>query len=119
MKYAVPVTGGTMSPHFGHCEQFALFDVDEQKKEITSREFVTSPEHQPGLLPVWLAQQGAGVVIAGGMGPRAVDLLQQHGIHVVLGAMESDPERAVLSHLNGALTTGDNVCNHDPGECAH
>ena len=119
MKYAVPVTGGTMSPHFGHCEQFAFFDVDEQKKEITSREFIASPEHQPGLLPVWLAQKGAEVVIAGGMGPRAVDLLQQHSISVVLGATESDPERAVLSYLNGALTTGDNVCDHGSGECAH
>ena len=34
MKYAVPVSGGLMCPHFGHCEQFALIDVDEQKKVI-------------------------------------------------------------------------------------
>lgn len=112
MKYAVPVVGGTMSPHFGHCEQFAFFDVDEQKKEITRREFIASPEHEPGLLPVWLAQQGATVVIAGGMGPRAIDLLEQHGINVVLGAMENDPEQAVISHLRGSLTTGENVCDH-------
>lgn len=112
MKYAVPVVSGTMSPHFGHCEQFAFFDVDEQKKEITRREFIASPEHQPGLLPVWLAQQGASVVIAGGMGPRAIDLLEQHGINVVLGAMENDPEQAVISYLRGSLTTGENVCDH-------
>jgi hypothetical protein len=43
---------------------------------------------------------------------RAVELLQQHGINVVLGAMESDPEKAVLSHLSGALATGDNICDH-------
>ena len=34
MRYAVPVSGGIVSPHFGHCEQFALIDVDEEKKEI-------------------------------------------------------------------------------------
>ena len=119
MKYAVPVTGGTMSLHFGHCEQFAFFDVDEQTKEITHTEFIASPEHQPGLLPVWLAEKGAEVVIAGGMGPHAVDLLQQRSIIVVLGATESDPEKAVLSYLNGVLTTGDNVCDHDSNECAH
>jgi predicted Fe-Mo cluster-binding NifX family protein len=101
-----------MSPHFGHCEQFAFFDVDEQKKEITHKEFIMSPEHQPGLLPRWLAQQGTGVVITSGMGPRAVDLLNQHGINVVLGAVESDPEQAVLSYLSGSLTTGDNICDH-------
>ena len=118
MRYAVPVTGGIMSPHFGHCEQFAFFDVDEQKS-IISKEFITSPEHQPGLLPVWLAERGASVVIAGGMGPRAVELLQQRNIGVVLGAVESDPEKAVLSYLSGNLTTADNICDHGQGECAH
>jgi ATP-binding protein involved in chromosome partitioning len=120
MKYAVPVTGGAMSPHFGHCEQFAFFDVDEQKK-IIGRELLTSPEHQPGLLPVWLAEQGASFVIAGGMGPRAIELLQQHGIGVALGTVESDPEKAVLSHLSGNLVTEENICDHDHGheECAH
>jgi predicted Fe-Mo cluster-binding NifX family protein len=112
MKYAVPVTGGMMSPHFGHCEQFALFDVEEQKKEITNKELITSPEHQPGLLPNWLAEKGVSVVIAGGMGPRAQEIFQQNGISVVLGALETDPEKAVLSHINGVLATGDNICDH-------
>ena len=111
MRYAIPVSGGMVSPHFGHCEQFAFFDVDEQKS-IIRKEFIASPEHQPGLLPVWLAEQGASVVIAGGMGPHAVDLLQQRGIEVILGAIESDPEKAVLNHLNGCLATGENICDH-------
>jgi predicted Fe-Mo cluster-binding NifX family protein len=119
MKYAVPVAGGRMSAHFGHCESFAFFDVEEQSRKITNKESIPSPEHQPGLLPVWLAEKGANVVIAGGMGPRAVDLLEQSGIQVVIGAMEDDPEQAVLSHLNGALNTGDNVCDHGDAECAH
>ncbi|MFC2072729.1 NifB/NifX family molybdenum-iron cluster-binding protein [Chloroflexota bacterium] len=112
MKYAIPVSGGTMSPHFGHCEQFALFDVEEQKKEIINKELIASPEHQPGLLPKWLAEKGVSVVIAGGMGPRAQDIFHQNGISVVLGAMESDPEKAVLSHIYDTLATGDNVCDH-------
>ena len=112
MKYAVPVTGGMMSPHFGHCEQFALFDVDEQKKEITGKELVPSPGHQPGLLPEWLAEQGVEMVIAGGMGSRAQVLFQQNGIGVVLGTLEGDPEKAVLGYLEGRLATGDNICDH-------
>jgi ATP-binding protein involved in chromosome partitioning len=112
MRYAVPVSGGLMSPHFGHCEQFALFDVDVDKKEVTKKQFVPSPEHQPGLLPAWLAEQGVSMVIAGGMGPRAQEIFYQNGIGVVLGALESDPERAVLKHLTGGLDTGDNVCTH-------
>jgi predicted Fe-Mo cluster-binding NifX family protein len=101
-----------MSPHFGHCEQFALYDVDEQKKEIISKEFVNSPEHQPGLLPAWLAERGVSVIIAVGMGPRALDIFQENGIEVVLGSLEGDPEKAVLSHLEGRLATGDNICDH-------
>ena len=118
MKYAVPVAGGALSPHFGHCEQFAFFDVDEQK-QIIHKELIPSPEHQPGLLPVWLAERGATVVIAGGMGPRAIELLQQNGIDVVLGAVETEPEKAVLSHLSGNLATAENICDHGHEECAH
>jgi len=112
MKYAVPVTGGMLSPHFGHCEQFAIIDADEQKKVITGKELVTAPEHQPGLLPAWLAEKGVNVVLAGGMGPMAQNIFQQNGITVVIGASESDPEKAVLSHLDGSLAVGDNVCDH-------
>ncbi len=112
MRYAVPVSGGTVSPHFGHCEQFALFDVDEETNNILKKELVTSPEHQPGLLPEWLAEHGVSFVIAGGMGSRAQSLFQQNRIGVILGVLESDPEKAVLSHLNGQLATGDNICDH-------
>ena len=112
MKYAVPVSGGVVSAHFGHCEQFALIDVDETKKQILKKELVNSPGHEPGLLPQWLAEKGVGLVIAGGMGSRAQGLFQQNKIGVITGIMENDPEKAVLSHLNGNLTAGDNICDH-------
>ena len=112
MKYAVPVTGGVVSPHFGHCEHFAIIDVDEMRKVVLKKELVPSPGHQPGLLPEWLAEKGVSVVLAGGMGSRAQSLFQQNRIEVIIGVMEGDPEKAVLSHLNGMLTTGDNICDH-------
>jgi predicted Fe-Mo cluster-binding NifX family protein len=101
-----------VSPHFGHCEYFALIDVDEDRKEIIRKELVPSPGHQPGLLPEWLAEQGVGLVIAGGMGSRAQSLFQQNRIGVIMGTVESDPEKAVLSYLNGQLATGENICDH-------
>ena len=112
MRYAIPVSGGVVSPHFGHCEYFALIDVDEDRKEIIRKELVPSPGHQPGLLPEWLAEQGAAFVIAGGMGSRAQGLFQQNRIGVIVGTMESDPEKAVLNYLKGQLATGDNICDH-------
>ena len=112
MRYAIPVSNGGLSAHFGHCEHFALIDVDEEKKEILKKELVPSPGHQPGLLPEWLAEQGVSVVIAGGMGSRAQDLFAQNHIGVVIGVLESDPEKAALNYLNGTLAAGDNVCDH-------
>jgi predicted Fe-Mo cluster-binding NifX family protein len=101
-----------MSQHFGHCEQFALINVDEERKQVVKKELVQSPGHQPGFLPQWLADHGVSVVIAGGMGMRAQSLFQQNGIRVIIGALENDPEKAVLSHLDGRLATGDNICDH-------
>jgi ATP-binding protein involved in chromosome partitioning len=112
VRYAVPVSGGVVSPHFGHCEHFALIDVDDKKKEIIRKELVPSPGHQPGLLPEWLAEQGVAFVIAGGMGSRAQSLFQQNRIGVIIGALESNPERTVLNYLDGQLATGDNICDH-------
>ena len=112
MRYAIPVNGGMVSPHFGHCEQFALFDVDEQTKSILKKELVASPGHQPGLLPVWLAQEGVTAVIAGGMGSRAQALFRENRIQVIVGALSDDPEQIVLTHLQGTLATGENVCDH-------
>jgi ATP-binding protein involved in chromosome partitioning len=112
VRYAIPVSGDMVSTHFGHCEQFALFDIDEQGKKILRKELVASPGHEPGVLPEWLAEQGVSVIIAVGMGSRAQSLFQQSRIKVVIGALESDPEKAVLSYLDGNLDTGDNICDH-------
>ena len=112
MRYAIPVSNGRLATHFGHCEQFAFIDVDEATKAIVHKEFVTSPGHEPGLLPVWLAEEGVSAVIASGMGSRAQALFRENRIGVILGAMGDDPEQIVLDYIGGALATGDNVCDH-------
>jgi len=112
MRYAIPVSNGRLAAHFGHCEHFALIDVDEAGKTILNKEFVASPGHQPGLLPVWLAEQRVSAVIAGGMGNRAQELLTESRIEVILGAPEDDPEKIVLDYMGGTLATGENVCDH-------
>ena len=112
MRCAVPLSGGMVASHFGHCEQFALFDVDERDKRILEKKTVHSPGHQPGLLPAWLAREGVSLVIASGMGSRAQSLFQQNRIAVITGVLETRPEQAVQDYLNGKLNTGPNVCDH-------
>jgi predicted Fe-Mo cluster-binding NifX family protein len=112
MRIAIPVAAGRLALHFGHCEQFALIDVDQGQKTILDQSVVDAPPHQPGLLPGWLAAQGAEVVIAGGMGIRAQQLFQQSGINVVIGASADPPEQVVAAYLDGSLQTGENICDH-------
>ena len=112
MKIAIPLANGRLSMHFGHCERFALVDVDTTEKKILKREDIDAPPHQPGLLPPWLAERGATMIIAGGMGQRALGLFAEQGIQVVLGAPADTPEKLVVDFLAGTLQVGDNVCDH-------
>jgi predicted Fe-Mo cluster-binding NifX family protein len=98
--------------HFGHCECFALVDVDSNRKKILKREDIEAPPHQPGLLPPWLAEHGANVIIAGGMGQRAQGLFARQGIQVLVGARAETPETLVSDYLAGTLQLGKNVCDH-------
>jgi predicted Fe-Mo cluster-binding NifX family protein len=112
MKIAIPLAGGKLAMHFGHCERFALIDVDETEKKLLKREDIDAPPHEPGLLPRWLAERGATMIIAGGMGQRAQGLFAEQGIQVVVGAPAEVPETLVALHLSGTLQSGTNVCNH-------
>jgi len=112
MKIAVPVAEGRLCMHFGHCEQFAIFDVDKEKKSITGEVSVTPPPHEPGLLPRWLSEKGVNFVIAGGMGARAVTLFKERGVNVITGAPAGSPKSVVEHFLNGTLVTGANTCDH-------
>jgi len=112
MRYAIPVNGGMLAAHFGHCEGFSVFDVDDDSHEILSREFVPSPGHAPGVLPAFLAEQGVSAVVAGGMGSRAVSLFEENRIEVYLGAPEGDAEDIIAAFIEGTLEAGENVCDH-------
>jgi ATP-binding protein involved in chromosome partitioning len=112
LRIAVPLANGRLAMHFGHCEQFALVDVDGETKAIGHSEVVAAPDHQPGLLPRWLAERGVQVVIAGGMGRRALGLFAENSIEVAVGAPGGTPEELAAAYLRGTLETGDNVCDH-------
>ena len=112
MKIAVPVSNGKLSMHFGHCEEFALVTVDAESKSISGVETLTAPPHEPGVLPRWLGEKGADVIIAGGMGQRAQVLFAEQDIKVVVGAEAKSAEDLVNDYLNGNLQSGANLCDH-------
>jgi predicted Fe-Mo cluster-binding NifX family protein len=110
MKFAIPLANGKLTAHFGHCQEFALVEVEDN--QILKKETLVPPPHEPGVLPSWLHQLGTNVVIAGGMGQRAVSLFDEKGIKVITGAPTLEPEELVNSYLNQTLQTGANVCDH-------
>lgn len=112
MRIAVPVANGQLAMHFGHCEEFAIMDVDQERKVLLNKEIVKAPPHEPGLLPRWLGEKGVNVIIAGGMGSRAQSLFAEQGIDVAVGASAKSPEELAGSYVHGTLVTGNNVCDH-------
>jgi ATP-binding protein involved in chromosome partitioning len=112
MKIAIPTANGQLCPHFGHCEQFAIVEVDKEQKEIINTTMLTPPHHEPGILPRWLHEQGADMIIAGGMGQRAQGLFAQNQIQVVVGVTQGTPEIIIKDFLGGNLQTGNNLCDH-------
>ena len=109
---AIPVADGQLCMHFGHCEQFALLDVDTVSKEVKNIRHLDPPPHEPGLLPRWLHEQGANMIIAGGMGRRAQDNFMEQGIQVIVGVPAAPPETVVQAYLDGKLQSGQNLCDH-------
>ena len=108
--FAVPVAEGKLCAHFGHCDQFAL--VETQNGQIKGKTMHTPPPHEPGVLPRWLHEMGAHIIIAGGMGSRAQGLFSENGIKVITGAPQDSPESLVNQYLKDSLVTGANVCDH-------
>ncbi len=107
IKIAVASDNGMVAEHFGHCEGFEVFDVEN--KQIVKSETVANPGHRPGFLPNFLADRGVNVIISGGMGPGAVEIFNQRNIEVIIGA-KGHAEEAAEAYLQGTLRSSGSVC---------
>ena len=108
MKIAVASEGNRITEHFGHCEGFAIFEAENNR--IKSKEFIPNPGHRPGFLPVFLYDKGVNVIISGGMGGGAVDIFNEKGIEVIIGA-SGEAEKAVNDYLLGKLKSTGSICH--------
>jgi len=109
-SFAVPTIDGKLCAHFGHCENFAIVAVENDK--IISETFVAPPVHQPGTYPNFLAEMGVNTIITGGMGPKAQDIFTQNNIEVYLGVELKEPKELVKDYLDSKLISGENQCDH-------
>lgn len=98
MKIAVSCNGNQIWAHFGHCENFMVYETENGV--ITSEESVPNPGHRPGFLPNFLADMGGG----------AVDIFNERNVEVILGA-QGDAKAAVEAYLRGELESTGSICH--------
>ena len=107
---------GQISQHFGRCPSYLIVDVEGN--EIKKSDIISNPyyeNHIPGMVPKFISEQGANVMIAGGMGPRAIDMFSNFGIEVVTGAI-GNVGNVLKAYLQGEIS-GVEPCKHDhPGD---
>lgn len=113
MKIAVASMKDIISDHFGHCENFNIYEADNGN--IKAHDKISNPGHKPGFLPNFLADRGVNVIIAGNMGGGAVEIFHERGIEVIVGA-SGTAENAVKDYLAGNLKSTDSVCHEHAHE---
>lgn len=116
MKIAVTYANGEIFQHFGHCEAFKIYEVEDGK--ILSSQVVGTGGDGHEALAGFLLRQGAQVLICGGIGGGARVALAQAGIQLYPGA-SGDADKAVEELLAGTLAYDpDTMCSHhhDEGE---
>ena len=117
MKIAVPSRQSRVDEHFGHCEYFTVFTVNENNA-IISEEPVSSPANCgcKSNIAQTLAQMGVKMMLAGNMGQGAVNVLNGCGIDVLRGC--SGDAKAVTEHwLAGNLKDSGIACDLHEHEC--
>ena len=122
MKIAIPTRGTTVDDHFGHCEFYTLFTVNEAK-EIVDEETLPSPQGcgcKSNIASV-LKEKGVTVMLAGSMGDGALNVLSNQGIQVLRGC-KGDVRKWAEANLKGFVLDSGMGCHHEEGEghhCSH
>ena len=121
MKIAVTYENGQVFQHFGHTEQFKIYEAAEGK--VVSARVVETGGSGHGALAGFLRGLGVDTLICGGIGGGARSALAEAGIQLYPGASGS-ADAQVEALLDGSLAYDPNpVCSHhDHGEghtCGH
>ena len=103
MRLAIPLLMGRLASRFGHCDEFALIDIDMERRRSTNTTFERNVPRRRAMFPEWLHARGVRTVIACGIGWKAQAVLADLGIHVLLGAPSETLDKLVTAFLAGTL----------------
>ncbi len=100
----------SLSQHFGRCPKYVFVELEGSNiKQTNSKNNPFFSGHEPGMVPEFIANEGADVIISGGMGPKAIEWFEQLGIKPITAPVK--PIKELLEdYINGKLT-GAAPCN--------
>ena len=115
MRIAIPTEGpqgleDKIEEHFGRARYYTIVEVREDEPvgfEILETPFGT---HQPGEIPKWLKAHEVDLVLACGIGERAISFFEEMGIGVIKG-VSGKVKEAVQRFLEGTLDLKDWECH--------
>lgn len=110
MKIAVTYENGNVFPHFGHTEQFKVYDIEDGK--VVGMQVVNTNGSGHGALAGMLSDMKVDALICGGIGAGAQTALAEAGIQLY-GGVSGSADEAVAALLAGKLSYNPDVhCNH-------
>ena len=110
MKIAVTYENGNIFQHFGHTEQFKIYETEGN--EIKNSEVVDTNGSGHGALAQFLQERGVNTLICGGIGGGAKNALAEAGI-TLLGGVSGSADEVVKAYIAGNLVYNPDI------ECAH
>ena len=116
MKIAVPTRDGVVDNHFGHCDHYTIFTVNDGV--VKMKEILPSPQGcgcKSGIALV-LRQKGVQVMLAGNIGEGAKNVLESNEIKVIRGC-SGDIDKLVMDYLAGNVVDNGELCSHH--ECGN
>lgn len=120
MKIAIPTRDNVVDDHFGHCEYYTLFTIDDHN-EVTGSQFMASPEGCgcKSDIASLLRRMDVTLMLAGNMGGGALNTLNASGIDVIRGC-QGDVNQVVKDYLSGKIEDTGEACHaHEGHSCSH
>lgn len=109
-KLAIPLDNGSLSHHFGHAPEFRFYQIEDNK--IVATDVKNPPAHAEGTIPRWLMAEGVTDLLVGGIGPKAIQILNDANINVYVGVEAGDGDTLANKFVSDDLKFGQNYCHH-------
>lgn len=113
MRIAISTDNDRVSAHFGRCPVFTIIEVKDGA--ILSKKIINNPGHAPGVIPNFLKEHKANMIICGGMGARAVNMFKSFGISTIVG-IDDSIENTLKKIQSNTLVSGESMCSHGAGK---